>query len=594
MAGKPTYKELEQKVKDLELALSEHKQAEEVLRQKEAALQKAHNELEGRVQKRTAELDKTNTQLKQELESRKRTEQALRASEDKYRVLIENLPGVVFRGYSDCSVEFIDEKIEVLTGYDVDEFNSRKMKWSDIVVKEDLETATKIFVQALKTDKSYVREYRIKSKSGKPHWIQERGQIVCDNSGRIESIDGVFFNITDRKQAEKEKSNLQAQLQQAQKMEAIGTLAGGIAHDFNNILQAISGYTEILLMGKEESDPDHAKLTIIEKAALRASDLTKRLLIFARKVEIKLRPVDLNDEITQVYKLLNRIIPKMVTIELQLSNNLKVINADPLQLEQIILNIGINARDAMPDGGKLIVETKNVILDELYCKTHLGSTPGEYVLLTVSDTGHGMEKEILEHIFEPFFTTKESGKGTGLGMAMVYSIVKSHGGYITCYSEPSQGTAFKIYFPVLKHGELELGKEQREDEKIIGGSETILIVDDEETILNFGHEILERYGYAIIKAGSGEEAIELYKAEKKNIDLVILDMGMPGMGGHQCLRQLFQIDPQVKIIISSGYPATGKVRETLESGAAGFIGKPFQVRDVLKIIRKVLDKNPIT
>jgi len=253
------------------------------------------------------------------------------------------------------------------------------------------------------------------------------------------------------------------------------------------------------------------------------------------------------------------------------------------------MNLAINARDAMPDGGRLIFETKNVILDELYCKAHLGSAPGEYVQLTIADTGHGMEKEIKEHIFEPFFTTKEVGKGTGLGMAVVYGIVKSHGGYITCSSEQGEGTTFKIYFPVIQSGKVELEPEQKEVAKMSGGDETILLVDDDETLLHFGSEVLGRYGYTVITAECGEDAIEIYKVQKDRLDLTILDVGMPGMGGHKCLQKLLKIDPQAKVIIASGYAATGELQKTLESGAAGFIAKPFQIEDVLTKVRKVLD-----
>jgi len=536
------------------------------------------------------ELEQRNRVLEQKVSELKRIEKALLDSQEQYSLLVKNLPSIVYKGFKDFTVEFIDNKIELITGYRVDDFNSKRIKWSDLILKEDLEDVRQNFILALKRDKSYVREYRIRAKNGKSLWLQERGQIICNPKGDINYISGVFFDITDRKQAEAEKRELESQLMQAQKMEAIGTLAGGIAHDFNNILQAISGYTQILLIAKKDSDPDYKELAEIEKAAQRARELIRRLLIFGRKVDIELRPVDLNQKIKIISKLLERTIPKMIGIELNLEENLKNINADPIQLQQIIMNIGVNARDAMPDGGKLIFETRNVNLDERYCKTHLGAIPGEYVLLAISDSGHGMEKEVLDHIFEPFFTTKETGKGTGLGMAMVYGIVKSHGGYITCYSEPDQGTTFKIYFPVLKYEESEQVTEQSEDEQIVGGSETILLVDDEEVVLDFGHTVLEQYGYSVIKATSGEDAVEIYRAKKDRIALVILDVLMPGMGGYRCFQELLKINPQIKVIISTGYSVTGKVKETLESGAAGFIEKPYQVRDLLKIVREVIDK----
>ena len=389
-----------------------------------------------------------------------------------------------------------------------------------------------------------------------------------------------FIDIT-------EKKRLEAQLLQSQKMEAIGTLAGGVAHDFNNMLQAIFGYTQILLMGKEPSNPDYEKLEAIEKSAQRASDLTKQLLIFSRKVESKLRPMDLNHEVKQVEKLLKRTIPRMIKIELYLADDLSTVNADPAQMEQVMMNIGVNARDAMPEGGRLIFETENVILDEEYCKTHLGATLGDYVLFTVSDTGHGMDKETLEHIFEPFYTTKEAGKGTGLGLAMVYGIVKSHSGYIMCYSEPGEGTTFKIYLPTIKQ---ETGLEEtKEEEMPTRGTETVLLVDDEEAIRELGDEMLTRFGYTVFTAPDGESALEIYREKKEKIDLIILDLIMPGMGGRRCLEEILKINLKAKVVIASGYSVNGPTKEALKAGGRGFISKPYSVKQMLKAVREALD-----
>ncbi len=400
---------------------------------------------------------------------------------------------------------------------------------------------------------------------------------------RIISEEGSFLGGVSIYEDITEKKKLEAQLQQAQKMEAVGTLAGGIAHDFNNILQAISGYTQILLMGKEADNPDYEKLEAIEKSAQRASDLTKRLLIFSRKTESKLRPIDLNKEIEQVSKMLERTIPKMINIELHLSKDIKIINADPAQIEQIMMNLGVNARDAMPDGGRLIFETENVIFNEDYCKIHLGSKPGQYVKLSVSDTGQGMDKEILRHIFDPFYTTKVTGKGTGLGLAMVYGIVKSHNGYIMCYSEPNEGTIFKIYFPIIEK-EAERAVLKKENVPIKGGNETILLIDDEEPIRAICRDILARFGYTVFMASDGETALEIYSEKKKEINLVILDIIMPGMGGRKCLEELLKINPELRIIIASGYSINGPAKEALKAGAKGFISKPYDMKGMLQTV----------
>lgn len=395
--------------------------------------------------------------------------------------------------------------------------------------------------------------------------------------------------IAERTLAEEGQKRLETQLLQACKMEAVGTLAGGISHDFNNLLQAIMGYTQLLLMDKSKKDPDFFQLEQIEKSAQRGSELTRRLLTFSRNVESKQKPLNLNNEIKRIYTILKRTIPKMIDIELILENDLKNINADTIQIEQMLMNLAVNSRDAMPDGGRLVFETKNVVLDEEYFKTHPAAMPGEYVLLSVTDTGFGMDSETMEHIYEPFFTTKEVGKGTGLGLAMAYGIVESHGGYITSYSKPVEGTIFKIYFPILKT-DIKIRVSEKKEEKLHGGSETILLVDDEETVLDIAKSMLERFGYTTITAESGENGIEMFKKSKPYPDLVILDIGMPGMGGHKCLKELLKIYPNIKVIIASGYPEDEKVEKTIESGAAGFIAKPYRLKDMLKKVREVLDR----
>ncbi len=383
---------------------------------------------------------------------------------------------------------------------------------------------------------------------------------------------------------------LEAQLQQAQKMEAVGTLAGGIAHDFNNLLQAINGYTQILIMSKERNSSEYHNLEAILKSGERAAQLVRQLLFFSRKVEAVRRPVNLNQEVEQVLKILERTIPRMIEIEFHPGNLLWAVNADSVQMEQVLLNLGSNAKDAMSDGGKLIIETKNVTLDEEYARDHIGVSPGNYVLMTVSDTGHGMDQETLEHLFEPFYTTKDIGQGTGLGLASVYGIVKSHEGNITCYSEIGQGTSFKIYLPALEQAKDPI-KTAHFEAPPQGGTETILLVDDEETVIDFATQALEHFGYKVLQASSGEEALDIYTGGNYDIDLVIMDLGMPGMGGHRCLRELLKTDPAAKILIASGYSINGQVQATLKVGAAGFVGKPYDITILLNKVRTVLDES---
>lgn len=401
----------------------------------------------------------------------------------------------------------------------------------------------------------------------------------------VESNASLQQEIADRKKANEERNRLQEQLQQARKMEAIGTLAGGVAHDFNNLLQAIGGYSEILLYEREEDNPDFKKLEAIKKACERAAQLVQQLLLFSRKAETEKKPLDLNHVIDQTHKILERTIPKMIDIELCLDDSLLKINADPVQLEQILLNLATNASDAMPDGGSLSITSENRVLED---NNPLGAKAGPYVLLTVADTGCGMADDVVEHIFEPFFTTKEIGKGTGLGLASVYGIVEEHGGHITCNSESGRGTTFRIYFPGIANADCVEGISDIDTPK--EGAETILIIDDEESIRALASEAMERFGYTVTTASSGEEAVEIYSEKHNIIDLVILDIGMPGMGGYKCLQEIIRIEPHAKVIIASGYSGDGAIKKFLETGASAYVGKPYRMTSMLSKVRAVLNE----
>ncbi len=385
----------------------------------------------------------------------------------------------------------------------------------------------------------------------------------------------------------REKKLMEQKLLHAAKMEAVGTLAGGIAHDFNNLLQAVQGYAELLLLGREPSDNDYQELREIKHAAQRGAQLSRQLLTFSRKMESQLRPVALNRQIEETQNLLRRTIPKMISIDLQLQEELDLVNADPVQMEQILINFGLNAKDAMVEGGRINIATRNVNLDTEFCRKRPEVKPGAYVLLSVSDTGAGMDQDTLQHIFDPFFSTKEVGKGTGLGLSLVYGIVKNHGGYIECTSEPGRGTRFDVYLPSLP-----TSAEPAESRAVSSpprGKETILVVDDEKPVRNMLMRMLTQFGYAVITAPDGERALDTYRAEMERIDLIILDVIMPGMGGRQCLKRLLEINPGAVIIMASGYTDTGPIRTLIEEGAKGFIGKPYQVKELLQAIRAVLD-----
>jgi CheY-like chemotaxis protein len=374
-------------------------------------------------------------------------------------------------------------------------------------------------------------------------------------------------------------------------MEAIGTLAGGIAHDFNNILAAILGYAEIALQLGQEGLPNHQELAQVIQATERARNLVKQILTFSRKAEADLRPLDLNQAVRQALNLLGPTLPKMVRIEAHLEPNLELVRADATQMEQVLLNLAGNAADAMPEGGRLLIETQNLFLGEDDCDQHLELKPGRYVMLTVSDTGMGISPQVIEHIYDPFFTTKGVGRGTGLGLSTVFGIVKGHGGELTCYSEPGQGATFKVYLPVPPALDQAVPAEPAPPEPPVRGEETVLLVDDEAALRDLGRQALEGAGYRVLTAASGEEALAIHQARGAAIDLVVMDLGMPGMGGQRCLREILARDPKAKVVIASGYSANGQVKASLESGAAGYVAKPFRRADLLTTIRDVLNRD---
>ena len=387
----------------------------------------------------------------------------------------------------------------------------------------------------------------------------------------------------------RERQLLESQLQQAQKMEAVGTLASGIAHDFNNLLQAVSGYVQLLLTRLERDLESRRYILGIEHAVTRGSDLVHRMLTFSRKVKTELMVVDLAQEIRHTVGILERTIPKMIQIKTHLDDGLHKINGDPNQLQQVLMNLGTNAKDAMPKGGRLLIEARNVNLDEEYCQTQPDLSPGDYVLLRVADNGEGMDGETVQHIFEPFFTTKAVGEGTGLGLSTIYGIIKAHGGHIACRSRIGRGTTFNIFFPAIK----DLGPVEPHVPPVLlslgRGNETILLVDDEAAIRETVREVLTNFGYRTIEAASGEEALEIFQKDGPLIDLIILDLGMPGIGGHSCLKELLKIDPRVKVIVASGYSEESQIQEVLKEGAVRFIAKPYRLGLLLDHLRQILD-----
>jgi two-component system cell cycle sensor histidine kinase/response regulator CckA len=517
--------------------------------------------------------------LARSLTDRQKAEQELRQERDHSANIIKGTPAIIVGLDMQNHTTFINPAGERITGYSAEELIGRS--FLDMVYPGELyQQVIDLFAQREQGPRVNY-EMKLRTKDGDIRTISWNSVDHLDENGKLIEVVAFGHDITDRTNAEEEQKKLEKQLRHSQKLEALGTLAGGIAHDFNNILAAIIGYTELALTQSRNPENIRGDLGHVLQSAERAKELVRRILAFSRKGEVEFTPLNLNREIKNAAKVLERIIPKMISIDLQLDPDLNYVQGDGAQLEQVLLNLGSNARDAMPEGGRLVIETHNVHLDEDFCRHHQGAAPGDYAQLTFSDTGHGMEKEVLEQIFDPFFTTKEVGSGTGMGMAMVYGIIKSHGGYITCYSEPGRGTTFNLYLPKVK--ELQKGAAANETSPVLlpQGDETILLVDDEEDLRDIGSRILGRRGYTILQADSGEEALKLYKQDPDAIDLVILDISMPGMGGQRCLKLLMEADDQVKVIIASGYSKDGAISDILEQGAKGFVAKPYRSADLL-------------
>ncbi|MBE9580569.1 MAG: response regulator, partial [Proteobacteria bacterium] len=385
---------------------------------------------------------------------------------------------------------------------------------------------------------------------------------------------------------EEERKQLEAQFQQAQKMESIGTLAGGIAHDFNNVLMGIQGQASLMLLRTDPDHPHFERLIGIEDMVRNGAGLTKQLLGFARGGKYEVKPTDLNELIENTSEMFGRT-KKELNIHRRHQKDIWPVEIDRGQIEQVLLNLYVNAGHAMPGGGHLYIETSNVMLDEKDTKP-FGGKHGNYVKISVTDTGVGMDELTQQRIFDPFFTTREVGRGTGLGLASAYGIIKNHGGIINVYSKKGAGTTFNIY--LTASGKEVTIKEKKLADEILKGTETVLLVDDEDMILDVGKDMLGEAGYKVLLARSGKEAVEVCGKQKDNIDLVIVDMIMPEMGGGEAYDRIKEINPKVKALLASGYSIDGQATEILERGCEGFIQKPFSVKELSEKIREILDK----
>lgn len=519
-----------------------------------------------------------------DITERKQAEENLREAEQKYRTLIENLNEIIYSLDDKAVITFISPNIEMLSGYKADDVLGRS--FIDFVHPDDLKDRMGQYRKVL-SGIIEPSEYRFVNKEGNSVWVKTCPTHVKKN-GVITGIKGVLTDITDLKLAEAEKSRIEQDLFRIQKMEVIGTLAGGIAHNFNNILMGIMGYTSLLLSKKESSHPDFEYLKNIEGSVRYATELTKNLLGFARGGKYEVRPINLNDIIRNEIKVFSQT-RKDVAIHGKYTELLSMVDADQGQLRQVFLNLFINAWQAMPGGGNIYVDTANVILRENDISAYDLPT-GKYVKISVTDTGIGMDKKTLDHIFTPFFSTKDTDEGTGLGLASVYGIVTNHGGIIKVYSEKGKGSTFDIYLPASKSEIQKIFQEESNFNELIMGEGTILLVDDEKGILSLCEKLLNSLGYKTIKCDCGIKAVETYLQMGSNISMILLDMTMPDMGGGETYDRLKKINPDVLVLLASGYAVDGEAQEILNRGCSGFIQKPFTITELSKKIYETLQR----
>lgn len=463
-------------------------------------------------------------------------------------------------------------------------------RFLDFVVPEDRQLILQE-TEKLVADKNYLYRvhYRLDLDEGQERFFKEEARLEPGFDGGADRIVGIVQDVTEAKLQEQRRIQLEKQLLQAQKMEAIGTMAGGIAHDFNNILSAILGYSELVQDTLGESHPATGNIISIHGAATRAAKLVRQIMTFSRQMKIERKPIDINRVILNAIDLLQRTVPKMVCLETDLSKSAHQVYASAEQIEQVVMNLVVNAVDAMDGRGNVRIGTGNVSVDNHSYKACGQNFSGNYVQISVRDNGIGMDPEIQTRIFDPFFTTKAVGKGTGLGLSTAYGIITGSGGHISCQSEPGAGTEFQVYLPATNLIFTRTSESDFHRAANLSGQELMLVVEDEPDVRTIVDKTLTDSGYRVVLARTGEEALEIFSDRCGEIDGVILDLGMPGMGGLACLPELRRIDPQAKVLISSGYIQYEATNELHDLGAAGMISKPYQREDLLRCVREMLD-----
>ncbi len=488
---------------------------------------------------------------------------------------------------------FFDERYYRMAGYEPGDFPMAFSEWEKRVYPDELD-GCRAEIQAYFQGKRRVFdvEFRFLRKDGTWMWLRGRGKVIKRERGRPLRMIGTHADISERKRAEEETRLLQVQLHQAQKMESVGRLAGGVAHDFNNMLSAILGYSDIGLASVAEGNPVRELLSEIRCAAERSAELTRQLLAFARKQTIVPRILDLNQTIERMLKMLARLIGEDIQLEWQPHAGLRPVKMDPSQVDQILANLCVNARDAIAGTGHIRIGTSVVHYDEAYARLHPGTLAGHFASISVSDDGCGITPEVRAHLFEPFFTTKEQGKGTGLGLATVYGIVNQNEGFLEVESEPGKGSTFRVCVPFVAASSPVRPSPEVVRPKARSGDETVLVVEDEPMLLGLTSRILAAKGYRVLASTDPEEALRL--AAKAELDLLITDVVMPGMNGRELARRVVQVRPSVRLLFMSGYIADSSVQQEIIEAGHFFIQKPFSPEDLALLVRRILDGAPGT
>lgn len=517
-----------------------------------------------------------------DITDRRVAESALRESNEKFHQLADNITDVFWIRSPDLrEVYYISPAYERIWGRSVESLYANPQKWADFIHPEDRKRVIDSFTSLVVAESDLNSEYRIVRPDGEIRWVCARGFPVKDATEKLIRYAGIITDITERKQ-------LEDQFRQAQKMEGIGQLAGGVAHDFNNLLTAITGYSQITLRRLKPEDPLRQNIEEINNACNRATELTGQLLAFSRKQVLKPRVHSINSVISNIEKMLRRIIKESIELRIVLDPELGNVKADPSQIEQVIMNLAVNARDAMPNGGTLTIETQNIYLDKDYTNQHAAFTPGPFVRMSVTDTGEGIDARTQRRIFEPFFTTKEVGQGTGLGLSTVHGIIKQSGGEIMVYSEIGHGTTFKVYLPRVDEA-VQIPKWREDSREDYSGTETILLVEDDEIVRKLVLEILTSSGYHVLEANSGQAALSICDTYSEPIQMLLTDMIMPGMSGKELKDLVVKLRPGIKPLLMSGYTSDPLTTSMVLDSDTAFIEKPFTPDGLVRKIREVLE-----